>query len=53
MFVKALCAADVLERYAHDWLTTEDEPKVGWENAPHHARYKNFPHHKHIGDQGN
>jgi hypothetical protein len=24
---------------------------IGWDNAPHHIRLPNFPHHKHVGQQ--
>jgi len=42
-----------LKRYSYYWLTTTDALKVGWDNAPHHDRLKNSPHHKHVGSQGN
>ncbi|MCD6345035.1 MAG: hypothetical protein J7M17_05495 [Anaerolineae bacterium] len=42
-----------LLRYSYYWLTSEDRLKIGWDNAPHHARLKNFPHHKHVGRQEN
>ena len=35
------------------WLTAGDELKIGWDNAPHHTRLENYPHHKHVGRQGN
>ena len=38
-----------LERYSYYWLTSVNELKTGWDNAPHHTRLKNFPHHKHVG----
>ena len=38
-----------LKRYSYYWLTAADRLKIGWDNAPHHARLKNFPHHKHVG----
>jgi hypothetical protein len=43
----------VLRRYAYYWLTSADELKIGWDNAPHHARLDNFPHHKHVGRKEN
>ena len=42
-----------LLRYSYYWLTSADELKIGWDNAPHHARLKNFPHHKHVGRKEN
>ena len=42
---------DALERYSYYWLTGENELKIGWDNAPHHTRLQNFPHHKHVGQQ--
>ena len=44
---------EVLSRYSYYWLTAENELKIGWDNAPHHTRLHNFPHHKHIGDPAN
>jgi hypothetical protein len=38
-----------LERYSYYWLSSSNELKVGWDNAPHHTHLDNFPHHKHIG----
>ena len=38
----------ILKRYSYYWLTSADELKIGWDNAPHHTRLKNFPHHKHV-----
>ncbi len=46
-------AGNVLKRYSYDWLSPANELKVGWNNAPHHTRLDNFPHHKHIGTQKN
>jgi len=40
---------NVLERYSHYWLTTENKLKIGWDNAPHHTRLANLPYHKHVG----
>jgi hypothetical protein len=37
-----------LLRYSYYWLTNENQLKIGWDNAPHHARLDNFLHHKHI-----
>ena len=42
-----------LKRYSYYWLTDRNELKVGWDNAPHHVRLDNFPHHKHVGRQDN
>ena len=42
---------EVLRRYSYYWLTDDDELKIGWDNAPHHAQLENFPHHQHIGRQ--
>ena len=42
-----------LERYSYYWLTATNSLKAGWDNAPHHQRLENFPHHKHIGTQEN
>ena len=38
---------------AYDWLDADDRLLVGWDNAPHHSRLPGFPHHKHVGEQGN
>ncbi|MCX6056743.1 MAG: DUF6516 family protein [Chloroflexi bacterium] len=42
---------DALSRYSYYWLTAENELKTGWDNASHHTRLQNFPHHKHVGRQ--
>jgi len=42
-----------LERYSYYWLTATNALKIGWDNAPHHTRLPNFPHHKHVGRQEN
>jgi hypothetical protein len=34
-------------------LATEDELKIGWDNAPQHTHLENFPHHKHVGRKEN
>ena len=44
---------DALNRYSYYWLTGENELKIGWDNAPHHTRLQNFPHHKHVDQQEN
>jgi len=42
-----------LQRYSYYWLTSVDELKIGWDNAPHHTHLENFPHHKHVGRREN
>jgi len=42
-----------LKRYSYYWLTSANELKIGWDNAPHHTQLENFPHHKHMGQQDN
>lgn len=42
---------ETLNRYSYYWLTAENELKIGWDNASHHTRLQNFPHHKHVGRQ--
>lgn len=44
---------ETLKRYSYYWLTSANELKIGWDNAPHHARVVSFPHHKHVGKQSN
>jgi len=44
---------ETLLRYSYYWLTFANELKIGWDNAPHHARLKHFPHHKHVGRKEN
>ena len=43
----------VLERYSYYWLTSKNELKIGWDNAPHHTRLGTHPHHKHVGLKAN
>lgn len=42
-----------LLRYSYYWLTAVNELITGWDNAPHHTRLNNFPHHKHVTSQAN
>ena len=49
--ITELWNGDALSRYSYYWLTAENELKTGWDNAPHHTRLLNFPHHKHLGRQ--
>jgi hypothetical protein len=44
---------DVLTRYSYYWLAPDNLLKIGWDNAPHHAKLANFPHHKHVGQHTN
>ncbi|MBI1987009.1 MAG: hypothetical protein HYS70_01500 [Nitrospinae bacterium] len=44
---------DVLERYSYYWLTSANDLKIGWDNAPHHTHLEHFPHHKHVENRGN
>ncbi len=44
---------ETLKRYSYYWLTSANELKIGWDNAPHHTQLETFPHHKHIGRQEN
>jgi hypothetical protein len=44
---------EVLQRYSYYWLTTANELKIGWDNAPHHTHLDTFPHHKHVSRQDN
>ncbi|CAN2040174.1 transposase [Candidatus Magnetomoraceae bacterium gMMP-15] len=42
-----------LRRYSYYWLTSDNELKIGWDNAPHHRQLETFPHHKHVQNQNN
>lgn len=44
---------EVLRRYSYYWLNSDNEMKIGWDNAPHHTKLNSFPHHKHVGGQKN
>jgi len=44
---------DVLIRYSYYWLTPDNQLKIGWDNASHHAELAGFPHNKHVGQQAN
>ena len=41
-----------LIRYSYYWLDGETQLKVGWDNAPHHPTVSSFPHHRHMGPDG-
>ena len=42
-----------LRRYSYYWLTSDNELKMGWDNAPHHRQWENFSHHIRVGRQNN
>ncbi|MCP4350143.1 MAG: hypothetical protein GY795_32100 [Desulfobacterales bacterium] len=42
-----------IRRYSYYWLTSCNELKIGWDNAPHHIQLESFPHHKHVERQNN
>ena len=44
---------NTLKRYSYYWLTSVNELRIGWDNAPHHAQMETFPHHKHVERQQN
>ncbi len=44
---------ETLARYSYYWLDAVNALQIGWDNAPHHTRLANFPHHKHVGQQSN
>lgn len=44
---------DTLIKYSYYWLTPDNRLKIGWDNAPHHVKLANFPHHKHVRQQTN
>jgi hypothetical protein len=46
-------SGSILERYSYYWLTSSNDLKIGWDNAPHHTRVETYPHHKHVGRREN
>ncbi|HQY91597.1 DUF6516 family protein [Caldilinea sp.] len=44
-----------IRKYSYYLLNSDNTLHTGWDNAPHHHRLKlaQFPHHKHVGSQGN
>lgn len=44
---------ETLKRYSYYWLTSTNELKIGWDNAPHHTQLETFPHHKHVEQREN
>jgi hypothetical protein len=42
---------DMLVGYSYYWLTPDNQLKIGWDNAPHHAKLENLPHHKQWGSR--
>ncbi|OQY52061.1 MAG: hypothetical protein B6245_23930 [Desulfobacteraceae bacterium 4572_88] len=45
--------AGQIRRYNYYWLTSDNELRIGWDNAPHHRQLESFPHHKHVKRQDN
>lgn len=35
--------------YSYYHLNEKNELIIGWDSAPHHKQFKNFPYHKHVG----
>jgi hypothetical protein len=42
-----------LIRYSYFWLDEYSNLKIGWDNALHHNKLDNFPHHKHVSAKEN
>jgi hypothetical protein len=51
LWIREVREADRLMAYSYYWLREDDSIIIGWDNAPHHAEVKTFPHHKHISEQ--
>jgi len=49
--VAELWEKDKLAKYSYYWLSSNQELKIGWDNAPHHKKVETFPHHMHTGDK--
>ena len=41
---------DGVLKYRYQLVSSQNQPIVRWDNAPHHPELNNFPHHKHIGN---
>lgn len=39
--------------YRFHWQDKEGKLKMRWDNARHHPELKTFPHHMHMGEDGN
>lgn len=39
--------------YRFHWQDKDGKLKVRWDNARHHTELKTFPHHMHMGEDGN
>ena len=39
--------------YRFHWQEKDGKLKIRWDNARHHAELKTFPHHMHVGEDGN
>jgi hypothetical protein len=46
-------SGDHLLRYSYYWLTSDNNLKIGWDNAPHHTQFETYPHHCHVDKQSN
>jgi hypothetical protein len=38
-------------KYSYQWMDSNFELKIRWDNAFHHRHIATFPHHKHIEDE--
>lgn len=40
-------------KYSFHWQSKDGKLKIRWDNARHHPELKTFPHHMHVGEDGN
>ncbi len=40
-------------KYAFHWSDANGKLKIRWDDAQHWRKVPTFPHHKHVGDEGN
>jgi len=52
LFVKDYLFLDGTRKYAYHWQDREGRLKNRWDNAPHWRDVASYPHHQHVGSEG-
>ncbi len=52
LFIKDYLFLDGTRKYAYHWQDREGRLKSRWDNAPHWQDVTTYPHHQHIGSEG-
>ncbi len=48
VYIREIWRGGSLVDYSYWWVSSDDSPIEGWDNAPHHPEIPTYPHHKHT-----